>query len=102
MPRESTCSEITYTKNQTKKAKTTNEKNCFGDVGQGLPAVVFRSSLPHKGPASSDGSLRLAWFQTCKERSRQPTGAIFNNDHGNKNYATLAGAAKIDAKKRRT
>ena len=33
---------------------------------------------------------------------RQPTGAIFNDDHGNKNYATLAGAAKIDAKKRRT
>ena len=76
--------------------------NCFGDVGQGLPAVLFRSSLPHKGPASSDGPPRLAWFQTCKGGGRQPTGAIFNNDHGNKNYATLAGAAKIDAKGRRT
>lgn len=102
VPRQSTRSEIEQIKKKTRKGKTTSEKNCFGSAGQGLPAVVFRSSLPHKGPASSDGSLRLAWFQTCKERSRQPTGAIFNNDHGNANYATWAEAAKMDAKKRRT
>eukprot|EP00729_Bicosta_minor_P019880 gene19880-13120_t len=101
MPRASTRDAIRAAVKKGKRTKTSSEQNCFGEAGAGLPAVVFRSTLPHRGTASDDGSFRLAWFQTRPDRSWHPTGAIFNDAHGNANWRTWYDLVKADAKKAR-
>lgn len=102
MPRSSVARSIEAARKSAKRGKTKSEGNCFGAPNQGPPAVAFRSSLPHRGTPSPSGSLRLAWFQTWQDRSEQETGAIFNNKHGNDNYATWLKRAKDEAKDARS